>query len=189
MKEIRWHGRGGQGAKTVSELLAMALMDAGFFVQAFPEYGPERSGAPIQAYTRSSDKRIRIHCSVTNPDMVVVLDDSLIGEIAVADGLDTNGILLVNTRKSADEIRRLVHFEGTIYVIDADELARQSGGRYSNVVAVGALAAILETVTIDDVIHAAINMLGSKGSEEQLNANLRAIKAGYEAFHMMEETT
>lgn len=189
MKEIRWHGRGGQGAKTVSELLAMALMDAGFFVQAFPEYGPERSGAPIQAYTRSSDKRIRIHCSVTNPDIVVVLDDSLIREVAVAEGLEFDGLLLVNTRKSADEIRKQVHFDGTIQVLDADELARKSGGRYSNVVAVGALAALLESVSIDDVIQAAITMLGSKGTEEQLNANLRAIKAGYEAFHLLEEPT
>lgn len=187
MKEIRWHGRGGQGAKTVSELLAYALMDAGFFVQAFPEYGPERSGAPIQAYTRSSEDRIRLHCSVTNPDIVVVLDDSLINEIAVGEGLKKGGIMLINSSKNPEEIDRRLNIDGTLLVIDADRLAREAGGRYSNVVMVGALAAVIESLSIDDVIHAAINLLEGKGSEEQLKANLGSIKAGFEAFQAMEE--
>jgi len=105
MLEIRWHGRGGQGAKTASQLLAEAAMESGSYIQAFPEYGPERAGAPIRAYTRISDDPVNIHSGVTNPDIVVVIDDSLLQSADVSEGL-AGGILLVNTSMSPEEIPR-----------------------------------------------------------------------------------
>nr|NIQ60152.1 pyruvate synthase [Gemmatimonadota bacterium]NIU80368.1 pyruvate synthase [Gammaproteobacteria bacterium]NIW32524.1 pyruvate synthase [Actinomycetota bacterium]NIX24741.1 pyruvate synthase [Actinomycetota bacterium] len=94
MIEIRWHGRGGQGAKTVAQILATALLKTGRHVQAFPEYGPERSGAPMKAYDRVSDRPIRRHCAVTEPDVAVVLDATLLGEVDVTSGLGADGLLL-----------------------------------------------------------------------------------------------
>ena len=103
--EVRWHGRGGQGAKTAAQFLAEAAMDAGKYIQAFPEYGPERAGAPIKTYTRISNKPINLHCSVTRPEYVVVIDPTLLSP-AVAEGLTDTGALLVNTRESADSVRQ-----------------------------------------------------------------------------------
>jgi pyruvate ferredoxin oxidoreductase gamma subunit len=102
MIEIRWHGRGGQGAKTVSQLLAGAALRHGHYVQAFPEYGPERSGAPVKAFNRLDTKEIRLHCSIYEPDIVVVLDPTLLSakEARVTEGLKRHGILLVNTAQT-----------------------------------------------------------------------------------------
>ncbi len=105
MIEIRWHARGGQGAKTASLLLADAAFNTGKFIQGFPEYGPERMGAPITAYNRIDDKPIRIHSNVYTPDYVVVVDDSLIDSIDVTKGLKENGSILINTSKNIDLIK------------------------------------------------------------------------------------
>ena len=102
MKEVRWHGRGGQGAKTAAFLLAEAAMDDGKYIQGFPEYGPERAGAPMKSYTRISDRPILQHDGVSDPDVVVVLDPSLVGLINVTEGLKQDGILIVNTGKRHD---------------------------------------------------------------------------------------
>ncbi len=180
MKEIRWHGRGGQGAKTVSELLAAAMLRADFYVQAFPEYGPERSGAPLQAYTRFSARPIRIHSGVTDPDTVVVLDDSLLEEVDVVRGLKQGGLLLINSRKTPEEIGAQLGFGGRIVCVDAPALAAKAGGKYGNVVMVGALAAFEEKLDVADLRPALSDVFGEKLSEAVLEVNFRSVEMGYQ---------
>ncbi len=108
--ELRWHGRGGQGTVTAAKVLADACLSGGGYVQAFPEYGPERAGAPIRAFTRISDEEISLHCGVTNPDVVVVIDPTLLGQVNVTEGLDENEILIVNTSQSLAEVRKKTGF-------------------------------------------------------------------------------
>ena len=118
MIEIRWHGRGGQGAKTASLLLADAAFNTGKYIQGFPEYGPERMGAPITAYNRISDTPIRIHSNIYEPDYVVVVDDSLIGAVDVTSGLKDNGAIVINTNEDIDSLRKKLNgFSGKIYTI------------------------------------------------------------------------
>lgn len=152
MLEIRWHGRGGQGAKTVSQLLAAVALRRGQYAQAFPEYGPERSGAPVKAFNRLDTKEIRLHCSVYAPDIVVVLDPTLLTtiEARVTDGLKRHGALLVNTAQSPEEIRRQTGFAGRIATVDADALLKATGARFANVVMLGGLAKVLQ-IPLEDV--------------------------------------
>lgn len=179
MIEIRWHGRGGQGAKTVSQLLAGAALRRGRYVQAFPEYGPERSGAPMRAFTRLDTKEIRLHCSVYEPDIVVVLDPTLLHakEARVTEGLKRHGMLLVNTPQSPDEIRRQTGFAGKIITLDADALARSVGARFANVVMLGALARVLGDVSLEDLEHEFARTFGEKA----LAPNVAALRAGFSA--------
>ena len=122
--EIRWHGRGGQGAKTASLLLADAAFNTGKYIQGFPEYGPERMGAPITAYNRISDNEIRIHSNIYEPDFVVVVDDSLIGTIDVTSGLKSDGSIIINTNEDIEEIRKKLNgYKGKIYTIDASKIS------------------------------------------------------------------
>ena len=106
--EIRWHGRGGQGAKTASLLLADAAFNTGKYIQGFPEYGPERMGAPITAYNRISDMPIRIHSNIYEPDYVVVVDDTLLESVDVTAGLKEDGAIVINRTKTAEELKRLL---------------------------------------------------------------------------------
>lgn len=126
MIEIRWHGRGGQGAKTASLLLADAAFNTGKFIQGFPEYGPERMGAPLTAYNRIDDKPIRIHSNIYEPDYVVVVDDSLLLSVDVTKGLKENGGILVNTSKSVEEIKKELNYNGNIYTLDATKIAKDT---------------------------------------------------------------
>lgn len=120
MTEIRWHGRGGQGAKTASQLLADAAFMAGKYVQSFPEYGPERSGAPITAYNRISEERCLIHSNIYEPDYVAVVDETLLTSVDVTAGLKKDGAVIVNTAKDPDELRPLLRgYDGRICTIDA----------------------------------------------------------------------
>jgi pyruvate ferredoxin oxidoreductase gamma subunit len=141
MIEIRWHGRGGQGAKTAALLLADVGFSAGLYVQGFPEYGPERMGAPITAYNRLSKDEIRVHSNIYDPDMVVVVDETLIKTVGVADGLKPGGKLLVNSNRAPADV--LADFgaagtsgdsgasgeRGEVYVIDAVDIAVRTIGR------------------------------------------------------------
>ena len=116
MIEIRWHGRGGQGAKTASQLLADAAFMSGKYIQSFPEYGPERSGAPITAYNRISDERCNIHSNIYEPDYVVVVDETLLESVDVTRGLKKEGAIVINSAKKASELRGLLHgYEGRVY--------------------------------------------------------------------------
>lgn len=129
--EIRWHGRGGQGAKTASLLLADAAFNTGKFIQGFPEYGPERMGAPITAYNRISDKPITIHSNIYEPDYVVVVDDTLLESVPVTAGLKENGAIVINTTKDAEYLKRVLNgYNGNIYTIDARKISMETLGNY-----------------------------------------------------------
>lgn len=129
--EIRWHGRGGQGAKTASLLLAEAAFDTGKYIQGFPEYGPERMGAPITAYNRISDERVTVHSNIYEPDYVIVVDETLIDVVEVTAGLKKEGAILINTEKSPEEIApKLKGYEGRICTIDARKISMETLGRY-----------------------------------------------------------
>ena len=129
--EIRWHGRGGQGAKTASLLLADAAFNTGKHIQGFPEYGPERMGAPLTAYNRISNDPIRIHSNIYNPDYVVVVDDSLLTAVDVTAGLNQNGAIIINTTKNGDELKSLLKgYSGDIYTIDARKISIETLGKY-----------------------------------------------------------
>ena len=131
MIEIRWHGRGGQGAKTASLLLADAAFNTGKYIQGFPEYGPERMGAPITAYNRISSSPIRIHSNIYNPDYVVVVDDSLLETVPVTDGLKDTGAIIINTTKDANTLKPLLNgYKGKIYTIDARKVSIDALGKY-----------------------------------------------------------
>ena len=131
MIEIRWHGRGGQGAKTASLLLADAAFNTGKYIQGFPEYGPERMGAPITAYNRISDTPIRIHSNIYEPDYVVVVDDTLLESVNVTDGLKKEGAIVINTTKNGEELKKLLKgYEGEVYTIDARKVSMETLGKY-----------------------------------------------------------
>lgn len=129
--EIRWHGRGGQGAKTASLLLADAAFNTGKYIQGFPEYGPERMGAPITAYNRISSNPITIHSNIYEPDYVVVVDDTLLECVDVTAGLKETGSIVINTTKSTDYLKAaLKGYKGNIYTIDARKISEEALGRY-----------------------------------------------------------
>ena len=129
--EIRWHGRGGQGAKTASLLLADAAFNTGKYIQGFPEYGPERMGAPITAYNRISDNPITVHSNIYEPDYVVVVDDTLLETVPVTDGLKENGAIIINTTKSPETIKKSLNgYNGNIYTIDARKISIETLGKY-----------------------------------------------------------
>lgn len=181
MKEIRWHGRGGQGAKTASQLLADIHLQEGKFVQSFPEYGPERSGAPIKAYNRVSDQKIQVHSGVYEPEIVVVVDPTLLSAANPTEGLSEDGVLLVNTKKSAEDIISETGFDGTVIVFDASGLAEEAGSGYANIPVLGGLVKVLGTDF--DVAEAEVKKaLSKKLPEEVVDKNLAAFKAGYEAI-------
>ena len=128
--EIRWHGRGGQGAKTACLLLADAAFEAGKYVQGFPEYGPERMGAPITAYNRISDAPCTIHSNIYNPDYVVVVDETLLSSVDVTAGLSRDGAIVINSGKAPEAYRPLLHgYEGRVYTIDARSVSERHLGR------------------------------------------------------------
>ena len=129
--EIRWHGRGGQGAKTASLLLADAAFNTGKYIQGFPEYGPERMGAPITAYNRISNTPIRIHSNIYEPDYVVVVDDSLLEAVDVTAGLKPDGAIVINTTKSGKKLKTLLNgYSGDVYTIDARKVSLETLGKY-----------------------------------------------------------
>ena len=129
--EIRWHGRGGQGAKTASLLLADAAFNTGKYIQGFPEYGPERMGAPITAYNRISSNPIQVHSNIYEPDYVVVVDDTLLETVDVTSGLKETGAIVINTTKSSDYLKSVLKgYKGAIYTIDARKISEEALGKY-----------------------------------------------------------
>ena len=129
--EIRWHGRGGQGAKTACLLLADVAFSSGKHVQGFPEYGPERMGAPITAYNRISDDRIRVHSNIYDPDYVVVVDETLLHSVDVTAGLKKDGAIIINTAKTPEEVRpQLNGYEGRVVTVDARNISEEALGKY-----------------------------------------------------------
>ena len=154
MLEIRWHGRGGQGAKTASLLLADAAFNTGKFVQGFPEYGPERMGAPISAYNRISDERCPIHSNIYEPDFVVVVDATLLTAVDTTGGLKKDGGIIINSSKSPEELRPLLGgYEGKIYTIDASTIAEEELGNrsLSNTSMLGAVVKVSKVIPEDEL--------------------------------------
>jgi pyruvate ferredoxin oxidoreductase gamma subunit len=168
MREIRWHARAGQGAKTASQLYATALLHEGSSVQAFPEYGPERRGAPLRAYTRIDDKPIRRHDAITHPDVVVVLEPSLLREVDVAEGLVPGGIVLINADTPPASLAGL-----DVRCVPAARLAGDT--KFVNLVLVGALAAALGD-SVDAVADAAVEVLGKKVASGEIRT---AVEKGF----------
>ena len=129
--EIRWHGRGGQGTKTASLLLADAAFNTGKYIQGFPEYGPERMGAPITAYNRISSSPIRLHSNIYEPNYVVVVDDTLLETVDVTAGLKQDGAIVINSTKDVEELKPLLNnYEGKIYTINARKISEEALGKY-----------------------------------------------------------
>lgn len=128
--EIRWHGRGGQGAKTACLLLADVAFSSGKHVQGFPEYGPERMGAPITAYNRITDEHCKVHSNIYTPDYVVVVDETLLKSVDVTSGLKENGALIINTKKTPDEVRPMLKgYRGRVCAVDAEKISMETLGR------------------------------------------------------------
>lgn len=181
MVEIRWHGRGGQGAVTASELLAETALHEGKYLQAFPDYGPERMGAPIRAYTRISDSPIRQHCQITEPDIVVMLDPTLIGVVDFTQGLKDQGVLVVNTPTPPAELRdRLGLYSGKVFTVDATRIALDTVGRnFPNVPMLGALLKAIEIVSKDGIQGEIRSRLGARVSTKVAEANINAFERAY----------
>jgi pyruvate ferredoxin oxidoreductase gamma subunit len=180
--EIRWHARGGQGAKTAATLVAEMAIDEGKYSQGFPEYGPERMGAPIRGFTRIGEKPITVHSSIYNPEIVVVLDDSLLSTVDVCEGLDEGGVVLVNTTRKPDEIRGLLsHKNVKLHTIDANKIALEEIGRaIPNAPMMGALAKVSGVVQLESIITSTEKKFGKKFSPKIVEGNVRAIKRAYE---------
>jgi pyruvate ferredoxin oxidoreductase gamma subunit len=182
--EIRWHGRGGQGAKTAATFLAEAAMVAGKHSQGFPEYGPERRGAPVRGYTRISDNPIRRHCGVASPDVVVVLDPSLLDSptAGVTQGTDKETIFLVNTTMSAAEIKAKLNVPGAFFgAVDASGIAKEEFGRpIPNTPMVGALMKAKEIMSLDEICDCLTVKFGKKFSQAMITGNLRAVRRAHE---------
>jgi len=174
MIEIRWHGRGGQGAVTSVELLALAAIEEGKYAQGFPAFGPERRGAPVMAYNRVSDKPIKIRSGIYHPDVVVVLDPSLVGLVNVTDGLKPDGLLIINTSKPVPTIREQLKYKGKLATVDATHIAREElGVPIANTTMLGAVmkaTKVLKLASLDEPIQERFGKI----ADENKNALKRA---------------
>lgn len=183
MIEIRWHGRGGQGAKTVAEFLALVAIHEGKQSQGFPEYGPERSGAPIKGYTRVSDGQIKMHSAVYRPDVVMVLDDSLLETVDVCEGIKEGGKVIVNSSLPLNSLERQHPFlKGKkVWTIDASAIAREEIGRpIPNMPMLGALVKLTGVVEMKSITEDIRKEFSQKFSPEVLEGNIRAVKRAFE---------
>ena len=178
--EIRWHGRGGQGAKTASLLLADAAFNTGKYIQGFPEYGPERMGAPITAYNRISNKPITIHSNIYEPDYVVVVDDTLLTSVPVTAGLKKEGAIVINTTKSPEQLKELLKgYEGSIYTIDARKVSEETLGRYfPNTPMLAAIVKVTGIMTDEELLADMQNSFKHKFAKkpEVIEGNMKALE-------------
>lgn len=180
MVEIRWHGRGGQGAKTASLLLADAAFNIGKYVQGFPEYGPERMGAPITAFNRISDERSSLHSNIYEPDYVVVVDETLLSAVSVTSGLKKEGAVIINSNKAPEDFRPLLEgFEGRVYTIDAGKIAFETIGRnIPNTPMLGAVVKVSGVIPEDEFLADMEQSLKDQfhSKPEVVAPNMQAIK-------------
>jgi len=184
--EIRWHGRGGQGTVTAAKVLADACLSGGRHVQAFPEYGPERAGAPLRAFSRISDKTIRMHCPVLNPSIVGIVDATLIDAIDVTGGALENAVFIVNSSKDAAEIRKKLGVKDTqkVFTVDASKIAIESFGRaMPNSPMLGAIVKATGIVEMDVLLANVKKSFGKKFSQKIIDGNLEAVNRGYGEVH------
>lgn len=182
LTEVRWHGRGGQGAKTASYILAVAAAEAGWKVQAFPEYGAERRGAPMKSYVRISDKPIRLRSGVQEPGIVIVLDSTLLGPDVVS-GVPADGIIIINGTHDPAEVKALLGVPDSVKVatVDATSIAQDTIGRpIPNTPMLGALAKLSDIVSLEAAKAALRATLGGKLSPAVLEGNYQAVQRAYE---------
>lgn len=186
--EIRWHGRGGQGAKTAALLLADVAFKTGQNVQGFPEYGPERMGAPITAYNRISSDKIRVHSNIYHPDYVVVVDETLLDSVDVTAGLKANGAIIINTAKSREEIEKhLKGYAGRVYTIDARKISMETLGKnFPNSPMLAATVAVSEVMPREDFFREMQASYQHKFAKkpEVIDGNMQALEM---AFDELEE--
>jgi len=182
--EIRWHGRGGQGAKTASLLLADVAFSTGMYIQGFPEYGPERMGAPITAYNRLSNEPLRVHSNIYEPDYVVVVDETLLDAVDVTAGLKPEGAIIINSDKDPKELLpKLKGYKGGVYTIDAKKVSLETIGR--NIPNTPMLAAVVKVSGIMDEQMFMDNMRASfehkfATKPEVIDGNMKALKMAFE---------
>ena len=178
--EIRWHGRGGQGAKTASLLLADAAFNTGKYIQGFPEYGPERMGAPITAYNRISDTPITIHSNIYEPDYVVVVDDTLLTSVPVTAGLKKEGAIVINTTKTPEQLKeQLKGYEGAVYTIDARKVSEETLGKYfPNTPMLAAIVKVTGIMTDEELLADMQNSFKHKFAKkpEVIDGNMKALE-------------
>lgn len=184
LTEIRWHGRGGQGAKTAALLLADAAFHTGKYVQGFPEYGPERMGAPITAYNRISSEPITVHSNIYEPDYVVVVDESLLESIDVTKGLSKNGAVIINSARSKEELLPMLRgYEGEVYTVNAKEISvRALGKNYPNSPMLAAAVAVSKVMDKDEFLGEMRASFEHKFAKkpEVIDGNMQALEM---AFH------
>jgi pyruvate ferredoxin oxidoreductase gamma subunit len=181
--EIRWHGRGGQGTVTAAKVLADTCLAGGRYVQAIPEYGPERAGAPLRAYNRVGTEELRMHCPVLHPSVVGVVDATLLDAIDVAEGATDDAIFIVNTKKDPKEVReKLKAAEGQkVYTLDATKIAVENIGRpLPNSPMLGAIAKVTGLVTLEHLLEDVGKSFGKKFSQKIIDGNLESVRRGYE---------
>lgn len=181
--EVRWHGRGGQGAKTVALLFGEVVAASGKYIQAFPEYGPERMGAPIQSFNRISSKPITLHCGVEEPDVVIVLDSSLMETVDVIGGLSDEGTLIVNSREAPSLIKESLGFKGKVFTLDASKISQETIGReMPNTPMMGALIKVTKFLDLKEVLEKIRTKLQEKfrHKPEVVEGNMRAIERAYQ---------
>jgi pyruvate ferredoxin oxidoreductase gamma subunit len=182
--EIRWHGRGGQGAKTAALLLADAALASGKYVQAFPEYGPERMGAPVASFNRISSKPILVHSGVTNPKIVLVLDPTLVDSVDVTEGVPPDGVIIVNTEKPSSEIKAQLGIKGAIkvFTVDASKISTETIGReIPNTPMMGALVKATGILDFKEMLDDTKKKLEKKfrSKPEVIEGNVKAIERAY----------
>ena len=182
LTEIRWHARAGQGAVTAAKLVAETALELDRYIQAMPEYGPERMGAPIQAFTRISEDPIEIHNNIEHPSVVVVLDETLLPIVDVARGLDDGGVLIVNTCSPPQAVREAVHVgNATVACVDASGISQETLKRdMPNTPMIGALAKVTGLFSVDQVRQHLTKTFGKKFSQEVIDANVAAVTRAYE---------
>lgn len=182
--EIRWHGRGGQGAKTASLLLADAAFNTGKYVQGFPEYGPERMGAPITAYNRISDERSTVHSNIYRPDYVVVVDETLLSSVDVTAGLKSDGAIVINSAREPRELRKSLNgYNGRVFAIDAGRISSEEMGQnFPNTPMLAAIVKISGVVEERDFITDMEQSFNHKfaSKPQVIEGNMRALKRSME---------
>ena len=182
--EVRWHGRAQQGIVTAAKVLGEACLGTGKHVQAFPEFGPERMGAPVRSYNRLSDEPIRLHCQVKNPGYVLIADTTLIGTVDVTEGAHDDAIYILNTHKSAAEMRTELGLDGTparIFTVDAGAISLDTIGRLMpNTPLLGALAGVTDFITLEALQHDFKDNYSKKYSSKVIEGNLAAMKRGFD---------
>ena len=187
LTEIRWHARAGQGAVTAAKLVAETALEQDLFMQAMPEYGPERMGAPIKAFTRISGQPIDIHCNIENPGVVIVLDETLLHIIDVTEGLTADGVVIVNTCKSPDALRKELGVGDSVKAcsVDASGISLATLKRdIPNTPMVGALAKVTGLFTLDQIRDHLSKTFGKKFSQEIIDANLQSVARAYEEVNV-----